>query len=69
VDLVQWIWEEFGLSVSRQTLGRELRGMGYRKLSARPHHHRQDTDAMEDFKKNSLPAWQRSQRDRRPVAR
>lgn len=55
VDLVQWVWEEFGLSVSRQTLGRELRGMGYRKLSARPHHHRQDKDAMEDFKKIPCP--------------
>jgi Winged helix-turn helix len=24
VDLVQWLWDRFGLSVSRQTLGREL---------------------------------------------
>src|SRR3954451_14593699 len=29
VDLVQWLWERFGVSVSRQTLGRELRAMGY----------------------------------------
>jgi transposase len=35
VDLAQWLWERFGLSVSRQTLGRELRAMGYAKLSAR----------------------------------
>ena len=36
VDLGQWIWDEFGLSVTRFTLGRELRAMGYRKFSARP---------------------------------
>lgn len=35
VDLAQWVWEEFRLSVSKQTLSRELRAMGYRKLSAR----------------------------------
>ena len=28
VDLVQWLRERFGLSVSRQTLGRELRSVG-----------------------------------------
>lgn len=39
VVLVQW--EEFRISVSRQTLGRELRAMGYRKLAARPRHHAQ----------------------------
>lgn len=51
VDLVQWVFEEFGTSVSRQTLGRELRAMGYRKLSARPQHYAQDPDAIEAFKK------------------
>ncbi len=38
IDLCQWIWDEFAVSVSKQTLGRELRAMGYRKLSARPRH-------------------------------
>jgi len=28
VDLVQWLWEEHRISVSRQTLGRELNAMG-----------------------------------------
>jgi hypothetical protein len=37
-DLAQWIWEEFRISVSEETLGREVRAMGYRKLSARPRH-------------------------------
>jgi transposase len=51
VDLVQWLWERFGLSVSRQTLGRELRAMGYAKLSARPRHYAQDPEAAGQFKK------------------
>jgi transposase len=38
-DLCQWIFEEFRIAVSRQTLSRVLRKMGYRKLSARPRHH------------------------------
>lgn len=68
VDLVQWVWEEFRISVSRQTLGRELRAMGYRKLSARPRHHAQDAAAMEEFKKSSPPAWQRSRPARHAAA-
>lgn len=59
-DLVQWVWEEWRISISRQTLGRELRAMGYRKLSARPRHHAQDTDAIPAFKKISRPSWRRS---------
>ena len=39
VDLCQWLWEEFRVGVAKQTLSRELRAMGYRKLSARPRHH------------------------------
>ncbi|MGF9566606.1 winged helix-turn-helix domain-containing protein [Neorhizobium sp. BT27B] len=50
-DLAQWIWEEFRVSVSEETLGREVRAMGYRKLSARPRHHAQDAEAVEAFKK------------------
>ena len=41
VDLCQWIWEEFRVGIARQTLSRELRALGYRKLSARPRHHAQ----------------------------
>ena len=48
VDLCQWIFEEFRVVVAKQTLGRELRAMGYRKLSARPRHHAQAAGAIED---------------------
>jgi transposase len=64
VDLCQWLWEEFRVSVARQTLGRELRTLGYRKLSARPRHHAQAEGAIEHFKKASLRSWQRSRRRR-----
>ena len=69
VDLAQWVWEEFGVSISRQTLGRELRGMGFRKLSARPRHHAQDPDALVEFKKSSPTAWRRSGPGSRPGPR
>jgi len=68
VDMTQWIWEEFAISVSRQTLGRELRALGYTKLSARPRHHAQDGAAMETFKKNSPPSWQKSRARRRAAS-
>ena len=60
IDLCQWVWDEFQVSVSKQTLGRELRAMGYRKLSARPRHHAQAAGAVEAFKKTSPPCWRRS---------
>jgi transposase len=59
-DLAQWIWDEFQLSVTRHTLGRELRAMGYRKLSARPRHRGQKHDDIAVFKKSSLLAWRKS---------
>ena len=60
VDLCQWIFEEFHVVVAKQTLSRELRTMGYRKLSARPRHHEQAEGAIEDFKKAFPRAWTRS---------
>ena len=60
IDLAQWVWDEFAISVSKQTLSRELRAMGYRTLTARPRHHAQDDDAIPTFKKTSPPRWRRS---------
>jgi transposase len=57
IDLTQWIYEEFRITIAKQTLSRELRAMGYRKLSARPRHHAQAAGAIEDFKKASPRAW------------
>ena len=62
VDLIQWLFEEYGVSVSKQTLSRDLRAMGYRKLTAPPRHHTQGADVIDVFKKTSQPSWQRSKR-------
>lgn len=60
IDLCQWLRDAFPLTVSKQTLGRELRAMGYRQLSACPRHHAQEHGAIEAFKKVSPRAWMRS---------
>lgn len=59
-DLAHWIWEEFGISVSEATVGRALRALGYRKISARPRHYAQDELAIDDFKKDFRTNWRRS---------
>jgi transposase len=68
VDLAQWIFEEFRIAIAKQTLSRELRAMGYRKLSARPRHHAQAAGAIEDFKKTSPRAWTKLRVRRRSIA-
>jgi transposase len=65
IDLAQWVFDEYGLSVTKQILSRELRALGYRKLSARPRHHEYDEAAVEAFKKKSLMS---SRISRRPPA-
>src|SRR5215217_4896633 len=62
IDLIQWIWEEFRITIAKQTLSRELRAMDYRKLSARPRHHAKSEAAVSAFKKTSRPVWRRSGR-------
>ena len=59
-DLTQWMWDEFKISISIPTLSRELRALGYRRLSARPRHHGQADDAIPTFKKTSGTSWQKS---------
>ena len=68
VDLVQWVWEEFQITISQQTLSRELRALNYRKLSARPRHHAKNEAEVDAFKKPSPLVWRRS-RQVRVVAR
>ena len=65
IDLAQWMFEEFRITIAKQTLSRELRAMGYRKLSARPRHHAQAEGAIEDFKKSSQRAWMKSRAKKR----
>jgi transposase len=60
IDLCQWLWEEYRVTVAKQTMSREMRALGYRKLSARPRHHAQAEGAIEGFKKPSPPASKKS---------
>ena len=60
IDLAQWVWEEYRIRVAKQTLSRQLRAMGFRKLSARPRHHAHNEHAAEAFKKTSPTCWRRS---------
>src|SRR6202049_1154146 len=69
IDLAQWVFDEFRISISKQTLSRELRALEWRKLSARPRHHAQDAEAMAAFKKTSLRASARSPSARRRASR
>ena len=64
IDLIAWLWVEFRITMSKQTLSREERAMGYRKLSARPRHHAKNDAAVAAFKKTSPPVWRRSRRPR-----
>jgi transposase len=69
IDLMQWVWEEFGISLSEPTMSREMKALGYRKITARPRHYGQNEFAIEDFKKTSPPSWRRSGRASRPGPR
>ncbi len=60
IDLMQWVWEEFGISLSEAGMSRTLKTLGFAKLSARPRHHAQNEHAIEGFKKTSPPSWRRS---------
>jgi transposase len=64
VDLVGWIYDEFGVSLDPSRLGRLLKGLGYARLSARPKHHAQNEHALEAFKRDFPP---QDPRDPRPA--
>lgn len=68
IDLAQWVFDEYGISVTKQILSRELRALGYRKLSARPRHHEHDVAAVLAFKKK-FPKSSRPSRRRQAANR
>jgi transposase len=59
-DLIMRLHEEFGLSVSDDTIYRALKDLGFSHVSARPKAYKQDPDAMEAFKKTLPTAWRKS---------
>jgi len=64
-DLIMRLHEEFGLSVSDDTVYRALKQLGFSHVSARPKAYKQEADAVEAFKKTFPPAWRRSARSLR----
>lgn len=64
-DLVRWIFEEFRITIDETTVGRELKTLGFAKLSARPRHYAQNELEVDAFKKISPPRWQPS----KPISR
>ncbi len=68
-DLAQWIWDEFRISLAETTVSRELKAMGFVKMTARPRHHAQNEFVLADFKKTFPPHWQKSAAVSRTVSR
>ncbi|WP_187275309.1 IS630 family transposase [Methylobacterium sp. WL120] len=64
-DLAAWIQASFGVSLDESSVGRVVKALGFRKLSARPRHYAQDPAALTAFKKN-LPAELSAVRARLP---
>jgi transposase len=68
-DLIMRLHEEFGVSVSDDTIYRALKDLGFSHVSARPKAYRQDSEAMEAFKKTLPDTWRKSVRGSRPAHR
>jgi transposase len=67
-DLIMRLHEEFGISVSDDTIYRALKDLGFSHVSARPKAYKQDPEAMEAFKKISLHVWRKSARSSRSTS-
>ncbi len=52
-DLVGWVWEEFRVTLSEQSMSRILRHMAFRSMTVRPKAYGQDDAALAAFTKAS----------------
>ncbi|HET9245912.1 MAG TPA: winged helix-turn-helix domain-containing protein, partial [Xanthobacteraceae bacterium] len=68
-DLIMRLYEEFGLSVSDDTIYRALKKLGFSHMSARPKAYKQNAEAMAAFKKTSPSVWRKSARSLHPAHR
>lgn len=66
-ELVQWLWDEFRVSLDERTVSRELKALGFVTISARPRHRAQSELVSEDFTRVSPSCWQRSEPGCRPA--
>ena len=53
IDLQREIKERFGVVMHERTVGKQLAGLGVRRLSVRPQHPKSDPEAQAAFKKTS----------------
>ena len=53
-DLIMRLHEQFGLSVSDDTIYRALKNLGFSHVSARPKAYKQNAEAMDAFKTKSF---------------
>jgi transposase len=60
VDLKRVVRERFGIDLSEVSLGRVLKQLGFSRISARPQHPKQDSEAIAAFKKTSPLRWRKS---------
>jgi hypothetical protein len=51
--LKRWIKAMFGVTLHERTIGKQLKALGYVRLSVRPQHPKSDPQAQEAFKKIS----------------
>ena len=68
-DLIMRLHQEFGISVSDDTVYRALKDLGFSHVSARPRAYKQNAEALEAFKETSPPAWRMCARNSRPAHR
>ena len=68
-DLIMRLYEEFGLSVSDDTIYRALKKLGFSHVSARPKAYKQNAEAMDAFKKTLPSVWRKSARSSHPAHR
>jgi len=60
VDLMQWVYDAFGISISDSTVYRILDDLGFSHVSARPKAYKQNEEALAAFKKTSPTKWRTS---------
>lgn len=69
VDLQRQILIRWKVAYHESTVGKLVRRLGFRHISARPRHLGQDPAEIETFKKTSPPGWARSARGSHPARR
>lgn len=69
LDLQQQILSRWNVAYHESTVGKLVKRLGFRHISARPRHVGQDPATIETFKKTSPPAWRKPPQGSRPVRR